>query len=94
MLPLPVPDDGVRVMKLALVAAVHAHPLAAVTGSVPVTPTAVTLVGTVPSAMPHAEDEADGAVSDFEHAIAVRATAADIRNASDKRGENFISRVF
>ena len=63
------------VRKLALLAAVHAHVDAAVTGSVPVVAAPLTFVVTAPSVTE--QEDADGAAVEslFEHAVAKRSTA-------------------
>jgi hypothetical protein len=68
------------VMKLALVAAVHAQ--LDVTGIVPVDAAALTLVVTAPTVTAHDDD---GELSFFEHAAAASAAAAAIREASNSR---------
>ena len=75
------PDVTVR--KPALLAAVHEHVLAAVTGIVPVAPAALTLAGTLPSETPHVLEAAVDSL--FEQAAA-SATAADTANTSSRRG--------
>lgn len=79
-------------MKLALGAAVHAQLDAAVTVSVPVTPTAVTAVGTAPTVIVHDAD-GDGATVSWEHAAAASAIVADTTEASTRR-VSFISPTF
>ena len=76
-----VPDETVR--KLALLWAVHAQPVAAVTGIVPDVAAALTPVVTAPTVMVH--DEAEGVVEDVEHAAATTATAEDTTAASSRR---------
>ena len=84
--PLPLPDaPELIVRKLALLTAVHAQPVAAVTGIVPVVAAALRPVVTEPTVIAHAA--ADGAAVElFEHAAAASATAADARKASSRRG--------
>lgn len=91
---MPLPDaPELTVRKLALLTAVHAQPVAAVTGIVPVVAAALTLVVTAPTVIVHAADGAVAAVPLFEHAAAASATAADARKASSRR-ECFISPTF
>jgi hypothetical protein len=81
-----VPD--VIVMKLALLAAVHAQ--LDVTGIDPVAAAALTFVVTAPTVTAH---DADGELSLFEHAAAARAAVAAMTEASNSRWYR-ISRVF
>jgi len=84
--PLPVPEaPDVTVRNAALLAAVHEHVDAAVTGTVPVLAAAPTLVVVVPSVTVHALDGAAAAVSFFEHADAARVTATTTIGASQRR---------
>ena len=76
-------EPDVTVRKLALLWAVHAQPVAAVTGIVPVVAAALTLVVTAPTVIVH--DEAEGVVAFDEHAAATRATAEDTTAASSRR---------
>ena len=82
---MPVPDaPEVIVKKVALLAAVHAHVDAAVTGIEPLVAPPATLVGALPSVTWH-DDDVDGDESLFEQAADASATAADIREAMSRR---------
>jgi len=74
----------VIVRNVALLAAVHAHVDAAVTGIEPLVAAPVTLVGTLPN-VTWQDDAVEGDESLFEHAAAVSATAADARKAMSRR---------
>jgi hypothetical protein len=94
--PLPVPAAGDTVMKAALLIAVHAQVDAdAVTGIVPVVPTAPTDVVTEPTVIVQAAgvDDAAGVASLLEHAAAASAIVADTAKASRSRWY-LISRIF
>jgi hypothetical protein len=78
---LPDPDaPDVSVMKLALLAAVHAQ--LDVTGIEPVVAAALTLLVTAPAVTAHDDD---GELSLLEHAAAARAAEVATRPASNNR---------
>ena len=81
--PVPVPDAGVAVRNAALLTAVHAQPVPAVTGIVPLVAAALSDVVTEPTETVQAA--ADGAESLFEQAAAASATTADTAKASRRR---------